>query len=215
MVVNVADRPSYHHGALRAALLQDGRTLLEEVGPADFSLSELARRAGVSPSAVYRHFADKEALLDGIADEGYRVFHQALLQAQRQASDERDGLLRMVRAYLGFAREQPGLFSVMFRARPGRAESEAGPPAFATLVEQVAVAQRAGLLAAGQPAVLLARSVWALVHGAAVLAGAGGLSKLGLDAPLEDLAEELLFVLIQSQPPSAAATPTALPRTPP
>ncbi len=198
-VINMQSRRTYHHGSLRRALLDEGSALLAEVGPDAFSLNELARRVGVSAAAPYRHFADRNAILDAIADEGYGYFHDGLRAAIAASSDEEDAIRRIGVAYLTFAADYPAFFTVMFRDRPGRAESEAGPPSFETLVSAVEAAQRSRALDPRVAPRLLARSIWAILHGGAVLHGSGGFRKLGIDAPLDELADELLAAFLGAQ----------------
>lgn len=181
----------YHHGALRDALLAAGRELLSERGADAFSLSELARRVGVSTAAPYRHFADRDTILDALADEGYVTFHAALREAVAGAADPGDAVTRIGVAYLRFAAEHPAVFTIMFRDREGR-PAEYGPPSFQTFLGAVMTAQQEGYLTDRLPAHSTARSIWSALHGAAVLDSVGGFSKLGIGAPLEDLATELL-----------------------
>ena len=179
-------RAAYHHGALRDALLDGARTMLAERGPEGFSLSELARRVGVSTAAPYRHFADRDALFDELGDEGYRLFGRRLTDAVAAASDTADDVLRIGVAYLTFAAEHPATFQIMFQDRAGRPAVE-GPPTFATLVGTIERAQADGALPADQPPHVLSRTVWATLHGLAVLDARGGLTKLGLGDTRERL----------------------------
>lgn len=182
-------RTSYHHGALRDALLDGARTMLAERGPEGFSLSALARRVGVSTAAPYRHFADRDAIFDELADEGYRIFGRGLRDAVEQSSGSADAIRRIGVAYLTFAAEHPATFQIMFQDRGGRPAVE-GPPTFATLVDTVARAQRDGALPADQPPHVLSRTVWATLHGLAVLDARGGLTKLGLGDTRERLVDD-------------------------
>lgn len=103
----------YHHGDLRRALLAAGLRLLEQHGPAEVSLREVARAAGVSHNAPYRHFDSREALLAALAAEGF----EALDTAMRQAGEGKDGLehLRALGlAYIAFARARPAVYLLMF-----------------------------------------------------------------------------------------------------
>lgn len=186
----VADQP-YHHGALREALLEAGRELLAERGAHAFSLSEIARRVGVSTAAPYRHFADRDALIDTLADEGYIKFHDVLREAVAGATDPADAITRIGVGYLRFAVEHPAVFTIMFRDRQGP-PSEYGPPSFQTFLEAVETAQRSGVLSDRLPVPVTSRSIWAALHGAATLDAVGGFAKLGLGAPLEELVETLL-----------------------
>ncbi|WP_449063138.1 TetR/AcrR family transcriptional regulator [Planomonospora algeriensis] len=190
-------RTSYHHGALRRALLDGARDLLAERGAAAFSLSELARRVGVSTAAPYRHFADKDALLDALAEEGYVAFHAGLEAAARAAADPGDRVVRLGVVYLRFAEETPALFEIMFRDRPGR---PSGPATFELLVTAVGQAQDAGALPSGQPPVVLARTIWALLHGLAILVGQGGFSKLGIGESRERLVAESMAAFLRARP---------------
>ncbi|HYM69483.1 MAG TPA: helix-turn-helix domain-containing protein, partial [bacterium] len=72
---------SYHHGDLREALLRAAIDLVADVGPRGFTLREVARRAGVSHNAPYRHFRDKEELIAAVAAEGFRELTRAMLEA--------------------------------------------------------------------------------------------------------------------------------------
>src|SRR5690349_3579164 len=96
---------TYHHGDLRPALLKAAGRVLEKEGPAALSLRELARRAGVSHNAPYRHFADREALLAALAADGFRMLGEVLGVASSRHRGE---------AYVRFALEHPQLFRLMF-----------------------------------------------------------------------------------------------------
>lgn len=174
-----AERTRYHHGALREALLEGARRMLVDRGPEGFSLSALARHLGVSTAAPYRHFADRDALLDELCVEGYREFGQALDRAAHGATGPRAVLLALGTAYLRFAREHPAVFTIMFAQRSD-AVVAAGAPTFEPLVRAVIAAQGVGALPADADPRTLARTLWATLHGLAVLSQRGGLGKLGL-----------------------------------
>lgn len=99
----------YHHGDLRKALLASAEDILEKEGVEALKLREVARRAGVSHNAPYRHFPDREALLAALAAEGFAM----LGRAQREAAAE-GGLRGMGEAYVRFALDQPQRFRLMF-----------------------------------------------------------------------------------------------------
>src|SRR5215813_14824209 len=86
-------RKPYHHGNLREALLESAIVLIAEVGPAGFKLRELARRAGVSHNAPYRHFRDRDALMAAVAKQGFRE----LTRAMRRASNGKSGALERLK----------------------------------------------------------------------------------------------------------------------
>src|SRR5688500_16217910 len=111
------DRP-YHHGDLRRALLDAARAILHESGPGALTLRGAARAAGVSQTAPYRHFADRAALVAGVAEDGFRrllgQMRAAVAAPPAPGETERAGLQRLALAYLRFAREQPAEYRLMF-----------------------------------------------------------------------------------------------------
>src|SRR4030088_2102693 len=106
-------KATYHHGDLRAALVRAAIQLLEESGETDLSLRAVARRAGVSPAAPYRHYADREALVSAVAAVGYRELAERLAAAH-PAPATPEQLASVAVAYVQFALEQPALFRMMF-----------------------------------------------------------------------------------------------------
>jgi AcrR family transcriptional regulator len=93
----------YHHGNLREALLRAAIRLIAEVGPTAFTLREVARRAGVSHNAPYRHFRDKDDLMTAVATEGYRELTEAMERAARGQNRAIDRLKYAGLAYIEFA----------------------------------------------------------------------------------------------------------------
>jgi AcrR family transcriptional regulator len=178
---------SYHHGNLKQALLEASLDLIRKSGPGAFTLREVARRAGVSHNAPYRHFRDKEELLAALAAEGFDRLTAAMTQAAKPASDAMDRFRLSGRGYVQFALRYPQHFAVMFDV-PWRYESypqmhEAGERAFGTLVRYVEACQAEGILPPGdaRPFALLA---WSMVHGVAKLAISG---RLPLPKPVDVL----------------------------
>src|SRR5216117_1915371 len=106
-------RHGYHHGNLKEALIAAARRLIAEHGPQGFTLNEASRSAGVSPSAPYRHFRDRNALIEATAEEGFKLFRQRLEAAAAGAGGAYDALARMGAAYYGFAMDEPG-YQAMF-----------------------------------------------------------------------------------------------------
>ena len=107
----------YHHGNLRQALVDAALALIEEKGPTGFTLSEAAKRAGVTPAAVYRHFDGREDLIAEAARQGYEIFGDLMAFAY---DDGRPSALAAFeatgRAYLAFARKHPGHYIAMFES---------------------------------------------------------------------------------------------------
>src|SRR5713101_10130495 len=95
----------YHHGDLRNALIQAGLEMLSEGGAAALDLRKVAREAGVSHAAPYRHFADKQALIAAINEEGFRRLAERIQCALREVSDGAfEQLQAIARVYVQFAR---------------------------------------------------------------------------------------------------------------
>jgi len=171
-------RKPYHHGNLREALLESAIGLIAEVGPAGFTLRELARRAGVSHNAPYRHFRDRGALMAAVATQGFRELTRTMLRAADEESGALDRLKGAGLAYIAFALRRPEHFTVMFDApaavKTHPDSAEAAEEAFGTLVNFVKNCQEEGRLAAGDPQEF-ARLAWCMVHGIAKLAITGRL----------------------------------------
>ncbi|MEU9735635.1 TetR/AcrR family transcriptional regulator [Streptomyces sp. NPDC048002] len=157
---------TYHHGDLRAACLRAARELLEEDGSAALSLRAVARRAGVSPAAPYRHYTDRDALVSAVAAEGYRELAQQLAAAHPEPSTP-DGLAAVAVAYVRFALDHPALFRAMF-AEPCDPTSAERVAATAVMNDYVHGLVRDAFPGADDTDAL-ATTVWALVHGLAFL----------------------------------------------
>ena len=162
-------RTSYHHGDLRAALIDAAKTEVERAGADAVSLKALATSLGVSAPAPYRHFVDRDALLVAVALEGFLDFTAALARA--------DGDLEaMAHAYVEFGRSRGGLYRLMFVA-PVLSSSDHGSElraaargSFDLLLEAVA------RVVPAERARLIAFSVWSSLHGLVMLENAGILS---------------------------------------
>jgi AcrR family transcriptional regulator len=153
-VSEVNERP-YHHGQLRPALLAAAERSLREHGEAQLSLRELARAIGVSHAAPRRHFPDRRALLDALAEAGFQRLDAQLRAALADAGDDFVPRLRAtVAAYIRFATEDAALLELMFtgKHRPGadRVVAAAGP-SFTLMRDLIVQGQAAGELADGDP----------------------------------------------------------------
>jgi AcrR family transcriptional regulator len=179
----------YHHGHLQDALLQAAIHLISETGPAGLSLREVARRAGVSHNAPYRHFQDREELLAAVAAQGFRELTQAMLDGAAKQSTAMGRLKLAGLAYVEFALRRKEHFTVMFDAPLSKRHipisAEAGEQAFGTLVSLVKNCQDEGQLPAGDSR-QFALFAWSIVHGVAKLATAKRL-------PYESRADILKF----------------------
>src|SRR5919106_2070042 len=114
----------YHHGSLRAALVESAAQLAAERGHTAVSLREVARRAGVSQAAPYHYFHGKAALFAAVAEEGFRLLELTQATALAQApEDANERLAALAASYVRFALDRPHYFRVMFRpalARQGK-----------------------------------------------------------------------------------------------
>jgi AcrR family transcriptional regulator len=175
------DRPRYHHGDLRRAILSAALDVIAADGPAGLSLRDLARRAGVSHAAPAHHFKDRTGLLTAIAAEGFALLADALAEA----ADLRDAGVHYVR----FAREHPAHFQVMFTPgllREGDLElTTARALAGERLRAAVAAVPSEGR---GSDARLAGVAAWSLAHGFATL-----LLGHNLDGPVGDQDPEKVF----------------------
>ena len=187
----------YHHGNLRNALIQAGLTILATEGVHALSLRAVARRAGVSQTAPYRHFANKEALLAAIAEEGF----VRLAMATRSViadfpGDPQAQLAAAHAAYVQFALDNPDHLRIMFSGLltgPIRPETlqAAAEDAFGLLNSIVEAGQRAGMLQEGDP-VPFAVAAWAMMHGLAVIVLEQQLSPVAVGAHSPDEAARIL-----------------------
>ncbi|WP_050525588.1 TetR/AcrR family transcriptional regulator [Pseudorhodobacter aquimaris] len=168
----------YHHGNLRQALVEAALALITEKGPQGFTLSEAAKRAGVTPAAVYRHFAGRDDLIAEAARQGYEIF-AALMEfaydngrPSALAAFEATG-----RAYLAFARKYPGHYQAMFEsgltlnAHPELATVAAK----AWAVQEAAARQLSHQLPKEKrpPVSMVSAHIWALSHGVVELFARG------------------------------------------
>ncbi len=106
----------YHHGDLRAALIDTAVELIGERGVREFSLAEASRRLGVAVSAPYAHFADRDDLLAAVAVRAFELFTGALLPEMAKVADAADRLAGMARGYIRFAAYHRPLFEMLYEA---------------------------------------------------------------------------------------------------
>jgi AcrR family transcriptional regulator len=164
---------AFHHGDLRWALLRAASQLLEREGTAGVGLRAAARLAGVSQTAPYRHFPDREAILAALAEQGLTTLGDRMASAAREAGDPVAALTAIAETYVALAAERPHLFRLLFgpevadKARYPAVRA-AGLRAFDVLIEAIGAGQRAGVVRAGE-ATELALGLWAAIHGIALL----------------------------------------------
>lgn len=163
---------AYHHGDLRKALLEAASTLLDEAGVAAISLREVARRAGVSHNAPYRHFADRDALLAALAQEGFTTLIRRI-----EAVPVTELGLRG-ECYIAYALERPGHFALMFGAQLDKRDHPELQLVARELFDQLEAS--VSVLRPDESTQTASLAAWSLVH---------GLSQLLLDGqcPAEDV----------------------------
>jgi AcrR family transcriptional regulator len=171
VIVALSRKRPYHHGDLRAALIEAALSLVEEHGVKGLALSDAARQAGVSVAAPYRHFKDKEALLAEIAAEGFVLFRDALARAaQNNLNDKVQRLVEMGVAYVDFALEHRSHFKVMWESGIPKGKypemGKVGDEAY--LLLEKAVIDLLPEAPSGRQQALVAAS-WSIVHGYASL----------------------------------------------
>jgi AcrR family transcriptional regulator len=149
------DGRPYHHGNLRAALLAEAERTLREQGIGQLSLRDLARQAGVSHGAPRRHFADRQALLDALAEAGFLRLGDEVRAAIRTAGDDFEAQLRAAAtAYIRFATQDAALLELMFAVKSGEqsgALRDASGRLFTAIDGLVRQGQQAGQLRPGDP----------------------------------------------------------------
>jgi AcrR family transcriptional regulator len=192
------ERRGYHHGRLKDALIQAARHLVGKHGPTGFTLAEAAKLAGVTPAAPYRHFPDRNALLNELRQHGFALFAQQLKAAWNEGRpDALTALTRMGAAYQAFAQEEPGLYAAMF----GQAPPGPGGPVTTDSLQLLEDATGAVLEQFGAPrgqARKLAMQIWALSHGIATLKMGGQLSPAYSGLSAEQILNGAVTALFES-----------------
>jgi len=176
----------YHHGDLKNALIKAGIEILSKEGIEGLSLRKVAQRAGVSHSAPYSHFPDKQSLIAAISTEGFkRLYNDLDAAVSFHQGDPRRQLQEGAWAYVQFAMNNTDTFKIMFS---GVLETEKQYPAFVEIahktfdrvVEVVRACQDAGILRA-TPTAIMAVSIWGQIHGIVSLMLEGQISHTVLD----------------------------------
>jgi len=161
---------TYHHGNLKEALITAGLDILSEKGIEGLSLRNVAGRVGVSHTAPYNHFSDKQGLLAGISTAGHEHLHQLLLDTfEKSKTQSSDIIFDIAWAYLQFGLANPAKFKLMFS---GALEEERAHPEFVAISQKsialfeeiIAFCQSKGQLPEGRVE-NIAIKLWSLVHG--------------------------------------------------
>jgi AcrR family transcriptional regulator len=186
-------------------LLSCARDLYLEVGLPRFSLREVARRAGVSAPAVYKHFRDKEALLGAVCAAGFRIFSSYLMRALAKETPK-ERMAESARQYLRFGLENPRDYRFIFMGaaedfdRLAPASGPEGESTFQFVVDRVKECQQARLIKKGDP-LPLATAIWGFVHGLVSLRLSGHLVRVGNEAEFGRFYQQACLSLLQGMAP--------------
>jgi len=188
---------AYHHGDLRTALVRSALEILRAEGPEGLTLRAVARAAGVSQAAPYRHFADRRALVAAVAEEGFRRLHADMLEAFR-ANPGPQGFRQIAYAYVRFAERNPAEYRIMFGPEVARQDDlpalrETSHAVLDFVRQGVEGLQAAGVVAAGDPW-RIAVSLWAMLHGLVMLFLDGQTDSIGTS--LDELVDTATGVLM-------------------
>jgi AcrR family transcriptional regulator len=199
-----SEETPYHHGALRAALLQAAERVLERDGLAGLTLRAVAREAGVSHAAPTHHFGDLAGLVSELAAIGFRQFNATMAAARSTGTSLKDRAMAPAKAYVAYAQAHPGMYGLMFRTerldmtRPSL--HEAAEASFAGLAgaiganRQEEIAKDALTL---DQAAAIARA-WSLVHGFTMLLLDNRLSDILQRSPKGTTVETLLEAMLKA-----------------
>ncbi|MGB1140554.1 MAG: TetR/AcrR family transcriptional regulator [Halioglobus sp.] len=179
------EQKKYHHGDLKQALLDETARILREEGESALSLRSLAANLGVSRTAPYNHFENKEALLSAVAEEGFRRFERSMDAARKKyrGSDGQELVRIMVQAYLNFALKNPEYYDLMYGKKSwsgGKASESLVTTARRTMrndVEKLKRIQEQGLISQDLDVANFGRIFWGTLH---------GISRLSLDGVYSD-----------------------------
>ena len=193
---------AYHHGDLKAALVEAGVEILRGNGPEALTLREVARRAGVSQAAPYRHFKDRRELVAAVAERGFSRLGEAMHRAMESAGG-RPGLRHVAEAYVEFGLANPAEYRVMFGPEVAVTDDlpslrETGRSVLSFVAEGLAGLQKAGLVGPGDPW-LMAVATWSTMHGLVTLSLDGQAS--GVAANVDELVQEATRIMMFGMAP--------------
>ena len=205
------ERP-YHHGDLRRVIVKAALEILRETQNLEFSLRELARRAGVSHNAPYKHFADRGELLAAVSAAGFEMLTKRMANEMARLSDPREQLFALLRAYINHGVENPALYSLMFGGY--LTGPNHGRPAIELAAAEKTKALLAGVIIAGGVGRAIPHTsrnerkiagavlaCWSLVHGLTLLLADGLVGPNGKSGALADsLVQGLLNGLAEELP---------------
>ncbi len=203
------DCKSYHHGDLRNALIIAAAELIEEKGSLDFAMIDAARRAKVSSAAPYRHFEDKNALLQAVSEVAFLALDDAARQATKLAPYGSSAcLIAQGKAYITFVSDHPAFYDLMWGdlglRKRNIEDMELQTSGFYILVDCVkAWCSEAGLT--GYNPLELAVKFWAMAHGLACLTMNGNIAQIMPSADVYKLFESSAITFLDGLRPSKQA----------
>lgn len=191
----------YHHGNLRETMIAAALELIATKGIGGVTLAEVARMAGVSPAAPYRHFPDRANLLAAVAREGFVEFTKALEEGwQRGTGTPLETLQRVGHVYLDFARQKPALYAAMFESGVAPSSdadlSRESHNAFSILKDACTDVHATLPEDRRAPALMMAYHIWAMSHGIASLFGRGDAASHSTPVSAEELLEAGVLIYL-------------------
>ncbi|MCJ8332713.1 MAG: TetR/AcrR family transcriptional regulator [Epibacterium sp.] len=180
----------YHHGDLRSQLIESTRRLVEEKGPDQLSVSEASRLAGVSSAAPYKHFKDKNDLLNAVALDGLIRQHAQMRDALADLpAKSLERIIALGRVYVDFARSEPAVFRLMFGLsdRHGKdiALTKMGEDTFGAVQAEVAAFRGSDVVEAQD--IQRAFQLWSYVHGLSFLLIDGKVNEMDIEFDLDEM----------------------------
>lgn len=214
MTTQHAERP-YHHGDLRRAIVSAALDILGETQSLEFSLRELARRAGVSHNAPYKHFTDKRELLAAVSAAGFDALAKRMGVEAAKSAHPRARLFAMLRAYIRYGVDNPALYKLMFGGylsgpedgRPAieRAAAESARTLLATVIRDGALGQAIPDTPRNERKIAAAiLACWSLVHGLTQLIADG---LVGPGKKCDELGDTLIKAMLDGLGTKCPALP--------
>lgn len=205
-VGNKPVKSKYHHGDLREALVLASYELIAQNGPEHFLLAEACRRAGVSTAAPYKHFRDRDEILEVVVARAFdELADRSMTAVAAGGVGTLNGIVAMGEAYVQFATDEQHLFRLMFGQRPQKLLDEdgieEGRRCFSGVIEQVACFCEANEVP-GDPRAIAIR-LWTFVHGAASLLIDEDYGKVAPELDVMAMIRETTPLLLAPLPASA------------